>query len=125
MEHTDIEVLLSGERGHTGHERLPKRPVIGRFGKDFVDRRVVDGRLAMGIFRYRQALPLHARIQDPQDEVKDAVIAQFALRASLGHREVREDKGRELWFGELDGNRRRCRLCCQCAYQAKPSYEAY
>jgi hypothetical protein len=45
--------------------------------------------VARGICRDGQALPLHPRIEDPQDEVKDATIAQCALWTSLGHREVR------------------------------------
>ncbi len=84
MEHADIEVLLGGEMRHTGDERLPQRPIIGPFREDPVDRRVMDGRFALGVVWYGQALPLHARIQDPEDEVKDAMIAQFALRSTLG-----------------------------------------
>src|SRR5262249_51109280 len=34
-------------------------------GKDFVDRRVVNGRLALGVCRYGQALPLHACVENP------------------------------------------------------------
>src|SRR5947209_15216761 len=34
-------------------------------GKDFVDCGVVNGCLPLGVCRDRQALPLHARIQDP------------------------------------------------------------
>jgi len=49
MKHADIEVLLGGEIGHTGEERLPERPIIGPCGKDFVDGRVVDSRLALGV----------------------------------------------------------------------------
>ena len=109
MEHADVEVLLGRQMPHTGEERLPERPIIGPFGKDFVDGRVVDGRLALGIVRYGQALPLHPCVEDPQDEVKDPVIAQFALWPPLGHREVRQDKCGELRFGELDRDRRRCR----------------
>ena len=59
MEYTEIELLLDHEMPHTGHERLPQRPIIRPFGKDFVDTRVMDGGLALGIVRYGQALPLH------------------------------------------------------------------
>src|SRR5207237_7809201 len=76
----------------------------------FVDGRVVNGRLALGVVWHGQALPLHPRIKHPQNDVEDAVIAQFALRSPLGHREMREDKCLELWFGELDRNWRRFRL---------------
>src|SRR5215468_3668890 len=110
MEHTDIELLLDRKMPHTGHKRLPERAIIRPFGKDFVDDHVVNSRLALRIVWNGQALPLHPGVEHPQDEVKDAIIAQFALRSTLGHREVwREvwqDKCAELWFGKLDGNRR-------------------
>jgi len=51
MEHADIEVRLGGEMPHTGYKRLPERPVIGPFGKDFVDGRIVNGRLPIDVFR--------------------------------------------------------------------------
>ena len=38
---------------------------------------------------YGDAVEVLARIKHPQNEVEDAVIAQFALRSPLGHREVR------------------------------------
>ena len=77
MEHAEIELLLGREMSYTGHKRLPERAIIGPSGKDFVDGRVVNGWLSIGVCRNGQALPLHPRIQDPQDEVKNAVIAQF------------------------------------------------
>jgi hypothetical protein len=75
----------------------------------------VYGRLALGVLRDWQALPLHPRIEYPQDEVKETMIAEFTLRTPLGHREVREDKFGELRFGELDGNRRGYSVFCSCA----------
>ena len=57
--------------------------------KDFVDGRIVDSRFPSGVCWHRQALPLHARVEHPEDQVKDAMIAQFALWTTLGHREVR------------------------------------
>src|SRR5712691_1831945 len=125
MEHADIELLLCGEMGHTGDKRLPERSVIGPFGKGSIDGGVVDGGLAMGVFRHGQALPLHPRVKHPQDEVKETMIAQFALRTPLRHREVREDKCGELRGGELDGNRRSCRLCCRYAHHVRASFEGY
>src|SRR5882724_7719674 len=124
MEHAQIELSLCREMPHTGHKRLPERPVIGPFGKDFVDGRVVDGRLALGVVRHGQTLPLHPGVKHPHDEVKDPVIAQFALWTALGHREVRQDKRFELWCRELDRNRRRYRLWGCCAHQARASWEA-
>src|SRR5215831_15536347 len=89
MEHAEIELLLGREMPHTGHKRLPQRPIIRPSGKDFVDGRIVNGRLALGVLRHGQTLPLHPGVKHPQDKVEDAVIAQFALRTAPGHREVR------------------------------------
>src|SRR5262245_25733867 len=83
MEDTEVEFFLCCEMAHTGDERPLERPVIGPFGKHSVDIGVVQCRLAMGVVRYGQALPRHPRIEDPQDEVQDAMIAQFALRTPL------------------------------------------
>ena len=59
--------------------------------------------VSRGVCRHGQALPLHARVEHPEDQVKDAVIAQFALWPALGHREMRQDKcaelGSESWTG--------------------------
>src|SRR5262249_54909085 len=70
-----------------------------------------------------QTLPLHPGVEHPEDEVKNPLIAQFALWAALGHREVRQDKCLELRFGELDGNRRRCRLWGYGTHQVMASCE--
>src|SRR5437016_1035368 len=124
MEHADVELFLGREMPYTRYKRLPERPIIGPSGKDFVDGRIVDGRLALGILRHGQALPLHSGVEDPQDEIEDAIIAQFALGTALGHREVRQDKCLELRFGELDGNWRRCKLWCRGAHDTMTLYEA-
>jgi hypothetical protein len=121
MEDTEVEVLLLGEVRHTRHKGPPERPITGPFGKDFVDRRVVDGWLPIGVCGDGQTLPLHTCIQESQDEVEDAMIARFTLGSSLGHREVRQDKCAELGFGELDRNRRGCRLRGRRAHQARAS----
>src|SRR6266571_9390210 len=68
---------------------------------------------------------LRGRVEHPQDEVKNAVIAQFALWPPLRHREVRQDKCGELRFGELDRDRRRCRLCCRYAHHVRASCGKY
>src|SRR5262249_47599058 len=47
---------------------------------------------ARGGSRHGGAGPRHPRLEEQEDEVKDAVIAQFALWATLGHGEVRQDK---------------------------------
>jgi len=85
----------------------------------------MDGWLAMSICRYGQALPLHPRVEHPQDQIKDAIIAQFALWAALRHREVRQDKCGELVFGQLHRNRRRCGLWCRGAHHTIASYEEW
>ena len=84
MEHAEIELLLGREMPHTRHKRLPERPIIGPFRKDFVDGRIVNGRCPVSVCRYGQALPLHSGVEHPQNEVKDPVIAQFALGPALG-----------------------------------------
>jgi len=77
---------------HTGAEGLRKGAVVGPPGEDCVDGRVMDGRLAVGVFGHGQTLPWHARVAHPYDEVEEAMIAEFALGSALGHGEVREDK---------------------------------
>jgi hypothetical protein len=52
VEHAEIKVLLCSKMPHTGEERLPKRPIIGPCGKDFVDGRLVNGRFPIGVFRH-------------------------------------------------------------------------
>ena len=42
MEDADIEFLLVREMPHTGDERPLERPIIGPFGKDFVEGRLVN-----------------------------------------------------------------------------------
>ena len=49
MQHTEVKVLLGREMPHTGYERLPQRAIIRPSRKDFVDSRIVHGRLALGI----------------------------------------------------------------------------
>src|SRR5262249_833841 len=124
MQHAGVEVFLGRQMPYTGHKRLPQRAIIGPFGKDFVDGRVVNHWFALGVLRYGQTLPLHPGVEHPEDEVKDPAIAQFALRSPLGHREVWQDKCGELWFGELDGNWRRYRLWCCGAHDIMASDEA-
>src|SRR5262249_49222526 len=124
MEHAEIELLLGREIPYTGHKRLPERPIIGPCGTDFVDGRIVDSWFPSGVRWHRQALPLHARVEHPEDQVKDAVRAQVALWPALGHREVWQEKCVELGFGELDRNRCRCRLWCRGAHHTMASWKA-
>jgi hypothetical protein len=65
MQYTEIQVLLGCKMSHTGDERLLKRPIMSPLGKGSVDVGVVDGWLALRVFGYRQALPLHPGVEDP------------------------------------------------------------
>src|SRR5438105_15298166 len=64
-------------------------------------------------------------LDKPGNSATVSVIAQFALWTALGHREVRQDKCLKLRFGELDRNRRRCRLLCWGAHHAMTSWEEW
>ena len=123
MEHAESQVFLGREMPYTRHHCLPQRPITGPLGKDFIDGRIVEGRLALGIVRYGPALPVHACLQTPHDEVEDARIAQLALWTALGHGEVRQEKCGELRFRELDRHRRRGRRWCRGAPHAMASYQ--
>ena len=125
MPHVDIEVFLGRKMPDTGEEGLPQRPIIRPLRKDFVDGRVVDGRFPSEVGWHRPALPLHPGVEPPHDEVKDAGIAQLALRSSLGHREVWQDTCLELWGGALDRNRCRGTLWCRSAPHVMASLEEW
>jgi hypothetical protein len=125
MKDAYIEFLLVREMPHTSDKRLLERPIIGPFGKRSVDIGVVNVRLASGTFRDGQALPLHPRIQHPQNEVKEAMIADFAPRTALGHREVREDKFGELGFRQLHRDGRCVRIFGSYAHQMRASWEEF
>jgi hypothetical protein len=85
----------------------------------------MDGRFALGVLWYGQALPLQACIEDPQNEVESVVIAEFAFWPALEHQEMREDTCGELRCGELGGDRHGCRLCCCCDPHAMPACQEY
>src|SRR6266850_3064982 len=53
------------------------------------------------------------------------MIAEFAFRTPLGHREVREDTCGELGFRQLHGDRRNLRVFDCGAHHARASCEAY
>ena len=107
MQDAEIKMAMRRQMPHTGNESLFKRAIVGPFGEDPVDGRVVDSGFAIACPGHWQALPLHACIEHPEDEVEDAMITEFAPRPPPGHRKVREDKCDELRPGELHGNRRR------------------
>jgi hypothetical protein len=44
---------------------------------------------AVGRFRDRQTLPWHTGVEDLQNQIEDAVIAEFTPRPTPGHRKVR------------------------------------
>src|SRR5271168_4585517 len=78
----------------------------------------MDSRLPVGRpGHHRQALPLHACVEYPQDKVEDAMIAEFTLRSAAGHRQVREDECDELRLRQLNGNRRRSWTFCHIAHR--------
>jgi len=51
MEYAGVKMFLCRQMANTGHKRLPERPIIGPFGKNFVDGRVMDGRFPVGVVR--------------------------------------------------------------------------
>jgi len=51
------------------------------------------------------------------------MIAEFARRTPCGHREVRQDTGVKLWFGELDRNGRGCSVLGLCSHGFMASLE--
>src|ERR1700735_934759 len=107
VQDAQIKLVMLRQMPHAGDERLLERAVISPFREHLVDGRVVDPRGPVGSPGYWHALPLHTRIEDPEDQIENTMIAQFAFRPAHGHREVREDKCDELRPGELHGNRRR------------------
>jgi hypothetical protein len=123
MQDAEIELVVLCQMPHTGDEGMLKGAVIRPPGEDFVDGRLVDGWLTLGVLREGQALPLHPCIEHREDEVEDAVRAEFTFWPTLGHREVREEKFRELRGGELNRNRRRCWFCWRCRHDELASYE--
>ena len=77
----------------------------------------MDFSLPIGCPGHRQALPLHACVEYPQDKVEDAMVAELALRSTPGRRQVRGVKCGELRLGELNGNRRRSWAFCHIAHR--------
>ena len=107
MQDVEIKLAMLRQMPHAGDERLLERAVVSPFREHLEDGRVVDQGGPVGRSGYWHALPLHTRIEDPQDQIESAMIAQFAFRPAAGHRKVREDKCDELRPGELHGNRPR------------------
>jgi hypothetical protein len=124
MQPAEVEFLLCGEMSHTGDDRRLERPVLSSLGKCPVDVGVMNFRRAIGTFRDWQALPRHPHIQHPQNEVEEAMLAQFALRPALGHREVREDTCGELEFRQVHRDGRGVRIVGRCAHPRRASREA-
>ena len=85
MQNAEIELILLRQMFHTGDKGGGNGAIIGPLGEDFVDRGVVDFSLTVTIRGYGQGLPLHTSIEDLQDEVEDAKIAEFALGSTLWH----------------------------------------
>ena len=84
MQDAEIEAVLLRQMPHAGDEGLIKRAIVGPSGKHLVDGRVVDHGGSVICLGYWEALPLHTRIEHPEDQIKHAVIAEFAFRPRLG-----------------------------------------
>src|SRR5690348_603118 len=63
----------------------------------------------------RQTVQEGGATSHPEDQIEDAVIAEFAFRPAPGHREVWEDKCAELRLGELNRNWRCGGALCHLA----------
>src|SRR5882757_5482548 len=75
MQDVEIKVMLLRQMPHSGDERLVERAVVSPFREHLVDGRVVDQGGPVARSGYWHALPLHTRIEDPQDQIENAVIA--------------------------------------------------
>jgi hypothetical protein len=89
--HASIEFFLTRARTDPRHEGPLARPISGPLGNGSVDSRLVDGRLAMRVFRQEPAVPWHPRLESPEEAVQEAMIADFTLRTPCWPRERRED----------------------------------
>jgi len=101
---TLISSCFSAARCRTLATNAATATHIGPFGKDFVDGRVMDDRVALGVCRHGQTLPLHPGIEHPQDEVKEPgnspVCTLASAWASRGAaRYMRGNSGSESWTG--------------------------
>src|SRR6202790_622003 len=92
MRDGEIKVMLLRQMSHAGDERLVERAIVSPFREHLVDGRIMDQGGPIARFGYWHALPLHTRIEDPQDQIESAMIAQFAFRPAAGHRRGGENK---------------------------------
>src|SRR5271156_5591274 len=116
MQDVEIKLVMLRQMPHAGDERLLERAIVSPLREHLVDRRVVDQGGPVAGSGYWHALPLHTRIEDPQDQIENPMIAQFTFRPAPGHRKVWEDKCDELRTGELHGNWRRGLALCHIAH---------
>ena len=116
MQDAEIKVVLLPQMLDAGDEGLIERAIVGPSGEHLVNGRVMDhdGAVSTGP-RHGQALPLHIRIEHLQDQIEDAVIAEFAFPPAPGHRQMREDKCDKLRLGKLNRNGRRGGALCHLA----------
>src|SRR5271167_1211200 len=75
MQDFEIKVVLLRQMPHAGDERLVERAIVSPFREHLIDGRVVDEGGPVARSGYWHALPLHTRIEDPQDQIENAVIA--------------------------------------------------
>src|ERR1700722_15867455 len=88
VQDVEIKLVMLRQMPHAGDERLLERTVVSPFREHLEDGRVVDQGGPVGRPGYWHALPLHTRIEDPQDQIENAMIAQFTFRPAAGHRKV-------------------------------------
>ena len=66
----------------------------------------MDFGFAVAVFGHGQTFPLHASVEDPQNQIEEVMVAEFAPGPTPGHGEVGQDKWVELRFRQLHRNRR-------------------
>ena len=104
MKQAQIELVFIRQMLDRGDEGFFERAIISPAGKEFVDDRVMNLRLAVRSFVNRHFLPLHPGVEDFQNEIESLVITNLAIGAALGKRQVRQDKFLEVFLAELHGN---------------------
>jgi hypothetical protein len=89
MKDPEIEVVSLCQVPHAGDECLIERAIVRLFGEHFVSRRVVDDDGPVDCAGYRQALPLHTRVEQPQDQIEGNCSPRVPPR-----------HGSSAWFGD-------------------------
>ena len=74
MQDAEIELIVLCQMLHAGDEGLIERAIVRPSGKHLVDGCVVDHGGSVVCLGYRQAVPLHTRIEHPEDQIEDGSI---------------------------------------------------